>query len=421
MTEGTDSPVSAGPAREPTGVLLRRFLKTGLLSFGGPAAQLEQMRTQYVTAGLVPEATLARAISFCSILPGPESQQVATYLGWRVAGLWGAIAASTLYIVPGWAMVTLASALYVTFGQSLILQGIALGLRSAVVALLADSLLRQARRAWLTPAVLWLTVASIGLRLASVPFPLVMVGALVLGVALPLREPPGKPVERTPIRWSHVVRDGVVALALWALPLLAVLRWAGPESRLGEVTQAFGRLAVTTWGGAYAVINVVIDDAVHHGWVTATQMVDGLGLAESSPGPLLLALCFVGFISVGAGSATPVVSGLIGSAVSAWCLFMPSIVWVVVGAPVAEWLTQNPRVDRAARFIAAAALGVIALVAVFIMRQVVWPDGASLALQWPVLVTVVVCLLVHFTRRSAGLTLGSGVLLGLALHAMAAA
>ena len=402
---------------EPFSRSLKRFLKAGLLSFGGPAAQLEQLRAQYVTSGLVPEVTLARAISFCSILPGPESQQVATYLGWRVAGLRGAIAASTLYILPGWLLVTLASALYVAFGHTSVMLAVALGLRSAVVALLAESLWRQAKRVSQTPAVLLITLASIAARLAGIPFPLVMLTALIIGLVLPITAIT-QVSERTPIRWKKLLLEGLAAAALWLLPLGAALLAFGSDARVVAVVHDYTALSVSTWGGAYAVINVVIDNAVHQGWVTPTQMIDGLGLAESSPGPLLLTLCFVGFLAVGGPSATPIVSGILGSALAAWCLFMPSIVWIVLGAPIAEWLTQNPRVERAARFIAAAALGVIALVATYIMRQVVWPEGATVDAQWPVLVTVALCLAIHFVKKRPAFTLGLGVATALVISAV---
>ena len=296
---------------------VRVWFRIGCLSFGGPAGKIALMHREVVDERRwVSDARFLHALNFCTLLPGPEAQQLATYLGWLMHGVRGGLAAGLLFVLPGALVMLALSALYVAFGAVPLVAALFFGLRCAVLVLVVEALLRVAKRA-LRGGVPWAVAgaAFAALFLFALPFPLVVLGAALLGAALPGRFVPpahgaakgdGPPalldslLAREPGRIARLAgaarRAGFAALALWLLPVAALLPAGGGV--FADVGWFFSKMAVVTFGGAYAVLAYVAQEAVeHYRWLSAEQMLTGLGLAETTPGPLILVLQFVGFLA----------------------------------------------------------------------------------------------------------------------------
>jgi chromate transporter len=383
--------------------LLRDSLKIGCLGFGGPAGQIALMHRIFVDErGWIDEARFQRMLAFCMLLPGPEAQQLATYIGWRLRGWAGALIAGWLFVIPGALVVLALSWLYVSYGTLPLVAAAFDGVKAAVVALVAEALYRVGKRALTTRSAIWIAIAAFAALLLGAPFPLVIIAAGIIGAGLasPLAGEAGRASSAlaetqarsnarhppVPSRGGGTVRHALLWLLLWLAPVALIGATLGTSHVLFQVALLFSILACVTFGGAYALLAYLATEAAARGWLTPDQMIDGLGLAETTPGPLILVNEFVGFLAGwNAGGAA---LALAGAAVALWCTFAPSFVWIFAGAPVAERLQANPRAAGALAAITAAVLGVIAKLALFFAThalfaaQVAWgpielPDLAT--------------------------------------------
>ncbi|MGK7870455.1 chromate efflux transporter [Falsiroseomonas sp. E2-1-a20] len=370
----------------PLGEAFRVWLRIGLLSFGGPAAQIALMHREVVEQHRwVSDARFLHALNFCMLLPGPEAQQLATYLGWLMHGVRGGLMAGLLFILPGAAVMLALSMLYVTLGTVPLVAALFFGLKCAVLVVVVEALLRVAKRA-LHGAVSWALAAAAFLALYAfdLRFPVVVLTAALIGYALPQHftggghgaakdGPPAlldaliaQDPERIPRMARMARRAGLVALVLWAWPV-ALLAGTVPW---GDIAWFFSVMAVVTFGGAYAVLAYVAQQAVEtYGWLTAADMLAGLGLAETTPGPLILVLQFVGFL---AGSAQGLWAGVLASLLALWVTFAPCFAWIFLGAPFVERLHAEPRLKAALAGVTAAVVGVIANLALWFALRVLF-------------------------------------------------
>jgi len=352
------------------------WLKVGCLGFGGPAGQIALLHKEVVERrGWIDEARFAHALSFCMLLPGPEAQQLATWLGWRLHGVRGGIAAGLLFVLPGLLVMLGLSALYVTHGRSAWAGPALLGLKAAVVALVLQAVIRMGARAIRGGAAWWAAgLAFLALTCTSLPFPLIILAAGAVGWALG-----GGPVvaEDTGDLARPAWRTALVCLAIWLAPVLLALAFA-PGSTLARMGGVFSTLAVVSFGGAYAALAYVGQAAGAHGWLSPGQMLDGLGLAETTPGPLVLVFVFVGFVGAyqGAQPEWAWIAALAGGLMAAWTTFAPSFLWIFAGGAFVERLRARPRPARALALVSAAAVGVIANLALWFAIHLLFRVGA---------------------------------------------
>ena len=358
---------------------VRVFGRIGLLSFGGPAAQIALMHRELVEARpWLSERRFLDALSFCMLLPGPEAMQLATYAGWRLHGVRGGLAAGLLFVLPGAAVIVGLAALYLTYGDVPLVAAAFLGVKAAVLAVVVEALLRVGRRA-LAGAEHWIIAgaAFVALFFLDLPYPLVIAAAASWGFA---RARPG-PEAAVPVTVG-ARRTGVTVatwLAVWLVPL-AVLALVAPATVLDEIGRFFSVLATLTFGGAYAVLAYMAQDAVEaYGWLSAREMVDGLGLAETTPGPLILVTAFVGFLAAARDGGT-LLWGAAGAGVTLWATFAPCFLWIFAGAPYIDWLGSRPRLRAALAGVTAAVVGVIANLSLWFALHVLFEkvDESSL-------------------------------------------
>jgi chromate transporter len=342
------------------------WTRIGLLSFGGPAGQIAMMHKVLVDEKRwLDEGTFLLALNFCTLLPGPEAMQLATYAGWRLHGTRGGLAAGLLFVAPGALVILAISMLYATFGNLPVVVAVFGGIKAAVLAIVVEALLRIAGRA-LTSRIDWLIAASsfVAIFLFKVPFPLIVLVAAFVGLLRTLSAPRGD-MERIsavpPVPIASTLRTLAFWLAVWVLPLFAVALIFGFDHVLTHLAEFFSKLAVVTFGGAYAVLAYMAQDVVGtYGWLKPGEMLDGLGLAETTPGPLILVTEFVGYLA-GArqGGGSSLLFGLLGAVVTLWATFAPCFLYIFTGAPYVEWLKSVPRLKSALAAITAAVVGVI--------------------------------------------------------------
>ena len=355
--------------------MLRVFGRIGLLSFGGPAAQIAMMHDALVTRqNWLTEQQFLRALSLCMLLPGPEAMQLATYAGWRLRGTAGGILAGVLFVAPG-ALVILALALvYVRFGEQPLVQAAFLGVKALVIVIVLQALLRLGQKA-LRGRTAWMLagVAFLGLFVIGVPFPLVVLGAGIFGyVTADVGDAP-QPIAKVRTRTLPTV---AIWASLWAAPLIAL--WLAAQDFLLEIGLFFSKLAVMTFGGAYAVLAYMTQEVVQdHGWITTAQMIDALGLAEATPGPLILVTEFVallaGYSQGGPGPA------LAAGAVTLWVTFTPCFLWIFVAGPYLDVIAERPRLNAALSSITAAVVGVILNLSVWFALHVFFAEVSSIS------------------------------------------
>jgi chromate transporter len=411
--------------------LFQDSLKIGCLGFGGPAGQIALLHRTFVDERKwIDEDRFQHMLAFCMLLPGPEAQQLATYIGWRLRGWIGALISGWLFVIPGAVIVLALSWLYVTYGTLPLVAAIFDGVKAAVVALVAEALVKVGKRALKSQSAIWIAIAAFAALLLGAPFPIVIVAAGAIGaIALAkngsgegrsARETLGRLDAQQQSRGGRLAR---LWLILWLAPPALIGATLGTDHVLFEVALLFSILACVTFGGAYALLAYLATEAAARGWLTPEQMIDGLGLAETTPGPLILVNEFVGFLAGhNAGGLA-----LAGAAVALWCTFAPSFVWIFAGAPYAERLQQNPRAAGALAAITAAVLGVIAKLALFFAthalfaRQVALglvelPDPASGHWWMLALAAAAAVALIRF-KANLLLVLGACALAGLAAHA----
>lgn len=346
------------------------FLRIGVLSFGGPAAQIALMHRELVEErDWLSEAQFLRALGFCMMLPGPEAMQLATYAGWRLRGIPGGLVAGGLFVLPGAAVIAVLCTLYATFGTLPLVQAMFLGIKATVVIVVAQAILRLGQRALDgAGAVALAGLAFIGLFAFDLPFPLIVGLAAAWGAWRAKGER-----DRAPPRFEAEILLMVLGIGAvaWALPIL-LARAAGSDF-LVEIGLFFSRLAVVTFGGAYAVLAYMTQEVVtDQGWLSTAQMLDALGLAETTPGPLILVTQFVGQLA-GAQAGGP---GLAAAAalLTLWVTFVPCFIWIFAGAPLIDWLEGQPRISGALRAITAAIVGVIVNLSIWFAVHVLFAE-----------------------------------------------
>ncbi len=333
------------------------FGRIGLLSFGGPAAQIALMHQELVEKRCwLSEAQFLRALSFCMLLPGPEAMQLATYAGWKRAGIVGGLIAGGLFVLPGAVVVTVLALAYGAYGGLPVVQALFLGVKATVVVIVIAALLKIARKALITRRHWWIAFAAFaGLFFFALPFPLIILIAAIIGAlgAVATDTPPAPSTGSVRRSVATLIFGGV----LWGAPIALVAVY--DSAFLMDIGQFFSTLAVVTFGGAYAVLAYMTQEVVvSYGWLSTAQMMDALGLAETTPGPLILVTQFVAMIAGMAqgGLAMAFAAG----ALSLWVTFVPCFIWIFAGAPLIDWLDGRPRLQAALAAITAAVVGVIA-------------------------------------------------------------
>ncbi len=349
------------------------FGRIGVLSFGGPAAQIALMHRVIVDEkGWLSEKQFLNALSFCMLLPGPEAMQLATYAGWRLHGVLGGLIAGLLFVLPGAAVILALATIYAYLGNAPLVEALFLGIKAAVLVVVIEALLKVSKKALHQKEHWFIAVlAFIGIFFLSLPFPLIVLAAALFGF-LRARGGADAPSPETTRKVSMAGTLGTVVLwlAVWWVPLLAV-SVLSDQAILTEIGTFFSKLAVVTFGGAYAVLAYMAQDVVsQYGWLTAGEMMDGLGLAETTPGPLILVTEFVGFLS--AFREGGFILGLTGAIVTLWVTFIPCFLWIFTGAPYIEWIGTQPRLKGALMAITAAVVGVILNLSVWFALHVLF-------------------------------------------------
>ena len=376
------------------------WAKIGLLSFGGPAGQVALMHKELVERRQwIDEARFLHALNYCMLLPGPEAQQLAIYIGWLMHQTRGGLAAGLLFVLPGFVAILGLSMLYASFRQLPSVAAVFFGLKAAVLAVVVEAVVRVGRRALKSRLmVLVAALAFVAIFFFDVPFPLVVVSAGLFGLLGSRLRPAAFPqpatvnagrtaetvidrmaaageLSHTKPALGRAVRILVTCSLLWALPIVALTLALGPRSVFVEESVFFSKAAVVTFGGAYAVLGYVAQRAVEtYGWLAPGEMLDGLGLAETTPGPLIMVVQFVGFLGAyrHPGPLAPVLAGVVGSMVTVWVTFVPCFLWIFLGAPYIEALRGNRALHAALSTITAAVVGVILNLSLWFALHVVF-------------------------------------------------
>jgi chromate transporter len=400
----------------------RVWLRIGFLSFGGPAGQIALMHRIVVEEKRwVGETRFLNALNFCMLLPGPEAQQLAIYLGWLLHRVPGGIIAGVLFITPGFFAILALSFLYVALGSVPIVEGLFFGLKAAVLAIVVGAVIRIANRAMRNCVMIGLAVAAFtALAIFNAPFPLVVVGAGLIGffgtrAGMPHFASGGGhgsadpnalsdaqsalgeslPAHARPSR-SWTLTISAVLLALWLLPTIGLIAWLGWDNVFSQIAVFFSQLAVVTFGGAYAVLAYVAQEAVqNYGWLQPGEMLDGLGMAETTPGPLIQVLQFVAFIAASRdpGALDPYFAATLAALLATWVTFTPCFLWIFLGAPFIERLRENAALSGALSAITAAIVGVIANLALWFAFHTLFRDQLEFTPPWggielPVLLSI---------------------------------
>ena len=456
--------LTASGGREPSGAArvsfaeaARVWARIGLLSFGGPAGQVALMHQELVERRRwIDEERFLHALNYCMLLPGPEAQQLATYIGWLLHRTRGGLVAGTLFVLPGFVAVLALSLLYAGLGRLPAVTALCFGLKAAVLAVVIEAVLRVGRRALKSRLSVGLAAtAFIAIFCFQVPFPLIVVAAGACGLLAQRWAPTrfGVAAERTaPVQDSLVARLAaagelrhtlpsrarawrvlLVGAAAWGLPVAALYFGLGPHSVYTQEAVFFSNAAVVTFGGAYAVLAYIAQQAVGtFGWLLPGEMLDGLGLAETTPGPLILVVEFVGFMGAfrQPGALPPLLAGALGAAVTVWVTFVPCFLWIFLGAPYIEALRGNRALQAALSAITAAVVGVILNLSVWFGLHVLFrsvrshrlgpmlvslPDLSSLDPRAAALALLSVVLLFR-VKLGIPKTLAASAVLGAALH-----
>lgn len=394
----------------------RFWVKLGFISFGGPAGQIAIMHRELVDRRRwLSEERFLHALNYCMLLPGPEAQQLATYIGWLLHRTPGGLVAGGFFILPSVLILLALSYSYAAFGHTLLVVGVLTGFKPVVVAIVVEAVFRIGRRALKRRVhVLIAAVAFMAIYVLHVPFPLIVVGAAAIGWAGgrlwpdgfgsaaaggaavsrspgsgtsssvgsdagPAIDDDGAPPPHTRPSTARALRTLAIALLFWGVPFAAVVAWRGWNSLHAEMYRFFSVAALVTFGGAYSVLAYVTQAAVvSYGWLSHGQAVDGLALAETTPGPLIMVLQFVGFIGAWntPGGLSPACSAVVGALLTTYATFLPSFFFIFVGAPYIEVLRGNERLRHAMTGITAAVVGVVLNLALVFGAAVIWPSGA---------------------------------------------
>lgn len=435
------------------------WARIAALSFGGPAGQIAVMHRILVEEKKwLGDGRFLHALNFCMLLPGPEAQQLATYIGWLMHGVRGALIAGGLFILPGMLAIMGLSWIYAIWGEVGFVAALFFGLKAAVLAIVLQAVVRVGKRALKNPAMRWIAAASfVAIFAFGAPFPLIVAMAALIGWAGAraglkafsaggghgavgrdhvddAETLLGEEVVLPASACREAFRAGIGALILWLVPVAALILLA-PNSVFTDIATYFSKLAMLTFGGAYAVLAWVAQEAVGtYGWLKPGEMLDGLGMAETTPGPLIMVLQFVGFMGAlrEAGWALPLLAGTAGGLIATWVTFAPCFAWILLGAPFMEGLRQNRALAAALTAITAAVVGVILNLAIWFAIHVIWREVVTLsagpmALQLPVLGSIdwiaaglSACALLAVFRFNIGMVkvLAGSALAGVLVHTL---
>ncbi len=452
----------AAPRARPQPVTLGQafpvWLRIAMLSFGGPAGQIAVMHRILVEEKRwIGEARFLHALNYCMLLPGPEAQQLATYIGWLMHRTAGGIVAGVLFVLPGAISIMALSWVYVLYGRVGIVSALFFGLKAAVLAVVLQAVVRIGGRALKTNAARLLAAAAFAsIFFLGVPFPLIVLAAgligwwasragysafrggghgggagtavadadTLLGEELPAHARP---------TWRQTLRTALVWLALWLVPVIALVAALGPDNVFSRIATFFSTMATVTFGGAYAVLAYVAQQAVeNYGWLQPTEMLDGLGMAETTPGPLIMVLQFVGFLAAyrDAGGLDPLWAATLGGLLATWVTFTPCFLWIFLGAPFIERLRGNVAVSGALSAITAAVVGVVLNLAIWFALHALFrrtvpvvagpirfdaPVLASVDI-WALVLTVAAVIAVFVLRAGIITTLLASAAAGIGLH-----
>jgi chromate transporter len=368
---------------------LKAWAMIGLQSFGGPAAQIALMHRVLVDEKKwLTEAQYLSALSFCMLLPGPEAMQLATYSGWRLHGVRGGVAAGLLFVLPGALVMLALASIYVFFGDISIIRVLFYGVQAAVLVIVLDALLKISKRALNSPVHWWLAGLSfVGLFFLHLPFPLIVLGTGLIGLLMPAKAAMETTVALPEKGILQLIKTVVTWGAIWIAPFILISTFLPDDHIFNGLYLFFSKLAVVTFGGAYAVLAYMAQDVVaDKGWLFAHQMVDGLGLAETTPGPLILVTEFVGFVAAFQwNDAQNWLMGLGGALITLWVTFIPCFLWIFAGAPYLEWVSTRPRLSNALTAITASVVGVILNLSLWFAIQVLFTQhtvGTLGPMEW---------------------------------------
>jgi chromate transporter len=406
-TGATSGAVAASRSGAPAGVAFRDALKVwakiGLISFGGPAGQIATMHRILVDEKRwIGEQRFLHALNYCMLLPGPEAQQLAIYIGWLLHRTWGGIVAGTLFVLPGAVVMLGLSLLYAGYHEVGLVAGIFFGIKPAVLAIVLHALVRIGKRALTSRLAIGLAAAAfVAIFFLDLPFPLIVIGAGIIGFLVSRlrgeRPEIGSGGDGASNRSSAVIDDMLDAglqdhvrpslaralrvlaiwLPLWLGPVAVLLLWRGGGDVFSEIAVFFSKMAVVTFGGAYAVLAYVAQAAVSgFGWLRPGEMLDGLGMAETTPGPLILVLQYVGFMAAyrDPGILSPWLAGTLAALLTLWVTFTPCFLWIFLGAPYVERLRANRDLNAALSAITAAVVGVILNLAVWFALHTIFGE-----------------------------------------------
>ena len=363
------------------------WCKIGLLSFGGPAAQIALMHREIVeNKKWLSEDQFLNALNFCMLLPGPEAMQLATYSGWRTNGILGGLIAGLLFVLPGAFLITLLAVIYAFFGDVPLINSLFLGVKATVVVIVIQALLKVSKKALKTHYHTSIAVtAFISIFFFNLPYPFIIFVSAFFGYLILPNKIKVKQVQQSqPL--TKTLKTILAWLVVWWIPILLVYL-ISDQKILTEITIFFSKLAVVTFGGAYAVLSYMAQDVViTKDWLTAGQMMDGLGLAETTPGPLILVTEFVGFLA--AFQEGGIKLALIAGFLTLWVTFIPCFLWIFAGAPYIDWISSQPRLHGALSAITAAVVGVILNLSIWFMLHVFFEkisdvQFGSINLLWP--------------------------------------
>ena len=418
------------------------WFKLGFLSFGGPAGQIALMHTELVDKRRwISDKRFLHALNFCMVLPGPEAQQLATYLGWLMHRTWGGVVAGVLFIFPSLILIILLSWIYMVYGDTTIVAGIFYGIKPAVTVLVIQASYRIGSRTLRNP---WLWAIALlsffALFVLSLPFPLIITLAAVIGWLGGKLSPATFSVQHATSASKNSLNTAIIdndtprplhtqfsyprlfmvlsaAAALWCLPMLAMTSLWGWGHTITQMGWFFTKAALLTFGGAYAVLPYVYQAAVEtFAWLTPTQMIDGLALGETTPGPLIMIVAFVGFVGAFVQSALgpdqAVLSGVIAALVVTWFTFLPSFIFILAGAPFIESTHGKLAFTTALTGVTAAVVGVIANLALFFAMHVGWPNGWAQGIDLKAVAIAIAAAIAIFIykRGSIETILGAGLL-----------
>ncbi len=386
VMSGSTTPSSAIPFGE----AFRVWMKIGLLSFGGPAGQIAMMHRILVEEKKwIDESRFLHALNYCMLLPGPEAQQLTVYVGWLLHGVRGGLVAGVLFVLPGALVIMVLSALYAGYGELAIVQAIFFGIKAAVLAVVIGAVRKLGSKVLKNGAMISIAICSfIAIFFLDLPFPLIVVAAAATGYIGGITRP-----QTFAVIGGHSTADEqkdsalqtpapggtgnavLISLLLWLAPVITLAVLLGVGNVFTEIAVFFSKMAVVTFGGAYAVLAYMAQEAVEtHGWLIPGEMLDGLGLAETTPGPLIMVTQFVGFLGAyrNPGVLDPMMAGLLGATLTIWVTFAPCFLWIFLGAPYVERLRKNIRLSAALSAVTAAVVGVVINLAVWFAINVVF-------------------------------------------------